>query len=57
MLVIGAIAVLIGALWIGQGLNLIPGSAMSGDKTWFYVGIVVVVVGVLLLVAGVRRQR
>ncbi len=55
MLVIGAIAVLIGALWIGQGLNLIPGSAMSGDKTWFYVGIVVVVGGVLLLVAGVRR--
>jgi hypothetical protein len=57
MLIGGAIAVLIGALWIGQGLNLIPGSAMSGDKTWFYVGIVVVVVGVLLLVAGVRRQR
>ncbi|GAA3643383.1 hypothetical protein [Microlunatus ginsengisoli] len=57
MLVIGAIAVLIGALWIGQGLDLIPGSAMSGDKTWFYVGIAVVVGGVLLLVAGVRRQR
>jgi hypothetical protein len=56
MLIIGAIALLIGALWIGQGLNLIPGSAMSGDRTWLYVGILVVLGGVVLLIGGLRRR-
>ena len=28
---------------------------MSGDDTWFYVGIVVAVIGVILLALGVRR--
>ena len=50
------IALLIGGVWIGQGLNIIPGSAISGDDTWFYVGIVVAVIGVILLVLGVRRS-
>ena len=54
MIVGGALAVLIGGVWIGQGLNLIPGSVMSGDKTWFYVGIVVVVVGIVVLLRGLR---
>jgi hypothetical protein len=29
---------------------------MSGDDTWFYVGTVVAVIGVILLVLGVRRS-
>ena len=55
--VIGVLAMIIGAVWIGQGLNLIPGSFMTGDKTWFYVGVVVALVGVVLLLAGLRRPR
>lgn len=56
MIVVGVLALLTGGMWVGQGLNLIPGSVMSGDSTWFYVGTVVVVVGVILLIAGVRRS-
>ncbi len=56
-IVVGALAVLIGGLWIGQGLNLIPGSVMTGDMTWFYVGLVVLAVGIALLVVGLRRAR
>ena len=56
MIVGGALAVLIGVVWIGQGLNLIPGSAMSGVKTWFYVGIVVAALGILVLFLGLRRS-
>jgi hypothetical protein len=55
--VVGVLAVVTGGVWIGQGLNLIPGSFMTGDKTWFYVGIVVLVLGVVLLLAGLRRPR
>jgi hypothetical protein len=56
MIVVGVLALLTGGMWVGQGLNLIPGSVMSGDSTWFYVGTVVVVVGVISLIAGVRRS-
>ena len=56
MIVVGVLALLTGGIWIGQGLNLIPGSGMSGDKTWFYVGTVVLAVGVILLILGIRRS-
>ena len=55
MTVVGVLLLLTGGIWIGQGLNLIPGSVMTGDRTWFYVGIVAVAVGLILLVLGLRR--
>ena len=57
LMVVGALALVIGGVWIGQGLNLIPGSVMTGDKTWFYIGLVVLALGVVLLLAGLRRSR
>jgi hypothetical protein len=55
LVVVGALAVLTGGVWIGQGLNLIPGSVMTGDKTWVYIGLVVLAVGIALVVLGLRR--
>ena len=43
--VVGALIALLGLLFAGQGLNLIPGSSMTGDLTWFWVGLVLVVIG------------
>lgn len=54
-IVVGVIALLLGALWIGQGLNLIRGSAMTGQMTWFYIGVLVAILGVVLLVLGLRH--
>jgi hypothetical protein len=53
--VVGALVALLGLLFAGQGLNLVPGSFMTGDRTWFWVGLVLVVIGVVLVVAGLRR--
>ena len=53
--VVGAVMALIGLLFAGQGLNLVPGSFMTGDRTWFWVGLVLVVFGVVLVVAVLRR--
>jgi peptidoglycan/LPS O-acetylase OafA/YrhL len=53
--VIGSVLALVGLLFAGQGLNLVPGSFMTGDMTWFWVGLVLVVIGVVLMVAGLRR--
>jgi len=36
--VVGAIILLAGAVFAGQGLGYIPGSYMSGDIKWFWIG-------------------
>ena len=53
--VIGVILLLVGALWVGQGLGVLPGSAMSGVSFWAWVGAAFVLVGAALLVASRRR--
>ncbi|MGA1838225.1 hypothetical protein VD659_14990 [Herbiconiux sp. 11R-BC] len=56
LIIVGAVALLIGAVFAGQGANLIPGSSMTGDRTWLYIGGALVVLGIVLLVAGLRRR-
>jgi uncharacterized Tic20 family protein len=53
--IVGVIAILIGVVFAGQGMNLIPGSSMTGDRTWVYVGLILAVVGIVLVVLGLRR--
>jgi hypothetical protein len=55
--VVGVIAVLVGAVWIGQGANLIPGSFMTGDPNWLAIGIFVAAAGVGAIVFGLRRPK
>ena len=57
LLAVGAIAIVVGLVWIGQGLNLIPGGFMSGDQKWFIIGLIVGLVGIVLVVLGLRRPR
>jgi hypothetical protein len=57
VIVIGVIALVTGGVWMGQGLNLIPGSFMTGSRTWLSIGLLVVVGGIVLLVLGSRRSR
>lgn len=54
---VGVIALILGAVWAGQGLNLIPGSFMTGSRTWLSIGIIVGIVGIVLIVLGLRRPR
>ena len=55
--VLGALMVLFGVLWIGQGLGYVGGSFMTGDIKWAYIGFVVGVVGVGVIWFGARRRR
>lgn len=54
--VVGAVLLLIGLLWTGQGLGWIADSPMTGVTLWAVVGPVVALVGVGLLVLGTRRR-
>ena len=53
-IVVGVLLILLGALWGLQGLGVVGGSAMSGTTLWAVVGPIVAVVGVVLLVTGLR---
>ena len=57
LIVVGALAVIVGLVWIGQGSNVIPGGFMAGSKTWLTIGLIVGIVGLVLLVFGIRRPR
>ena len=45
----GIVLMLVGVLWMLQGLNVIQGYLMSGQTTFFVVGIVLALVGAWLL--------
>jgi hypothetical protein len=53
--VLGIVALVVGGVWVGQGLNLIPGSFMTGNRMWFWIGLALVLLGLGLLLAGLRR--
>ena len=53
----GALAVLMGAVWFLQGINVLPGSFMTGQTRWAVYGAIAVVLGVLLLVRANRPSR
>jgi hypothetical protein len=55
-LVLGLLAVVVGAVWTLQGLGYIGGSAMTGDRVWAVVGPVVGVVGLVLIGLGLRTR-
>ncbi len=57
LIIIGVVAIVVGAIWTGQGMGLIPGSFMTGDTKWLIIGLIVAVVGVVLLVLGLRRAK
>lgn len=56
MIILGALMVLIGGIWLLQGVGILPGSFMTGDSFWAVMGLLVVVVGAVLAFFGFRRQ-
>lgn len=55
LITVGVIALILGGVWVGQGMNLIPGSFMTGSRMWLSIGFIVAVVGIILIVLGLRR--
>jgi len=55
--IIGAILIVFGVIWILQGLNVLPGSFMTGHAQWAAYGAAAVLVGIILLLLSNRRRR
>ncbi|MEU1090546.1 hypothetical protein ACFYPN_00125 [Streptomyces sp. NPDC005576] len=55
---VGAVLLLVGVVWALQGSGAIDNSeVMSGESQWLFIGLVVAVVGLYLLVGGIRKLR
>ncbi|HVB86515.1 MAG TPA: hypothetical protein VNK23_07620 [Candidatus Dormibacteraeota bacterium] len=53
----GVILVFFGGVWFLQGINVLPGSFMTGEIKWAVYGGIAFVAGVaLLLMANARRK-
>jgi hypothetical protein len=56
--ILGALLLLVGGIWFLQGINVLPGSFMSGQSRWAVRGGILVFAGIAGLVwANRKRQR
>ncbi len=57
MTIVGVLAVLLGGVWVLQGLNVLPGSFMTGDFRWAVYGALLAGAGLGALIWANRRRR
>jgi hypothetical protein len=55
--VLGGLLLLAGGVWFLQGINILPGSFMTGQTKWAVYGGLLMVAGIGLLVSANRRGR
>jgi hypothetical protein len=54
--ILGILCLLMGCVWFLQGINVLPGSFMTGQTKWALYGGLVAVAGIGLLFAANRRR-
>ena len=53
----GVVLVLFGGIWFLQGVNVLPGSFMTGQIRWAVYGGIAVIAGIALLLRANRRRQ
>ena len=56
-LVLGALLMAIGVVWFFQGIGSLAGSPMTGVSFWAFAGVIMFVVGLFVVVRGVKGNR
>jgi hypothetical protein len=54
--IVGLILAFFGIVWILQGLNILPGSFMTGQIKWTIIGAVVLLLAILIFTAANRKR-
>ena len=54
--VASALCILAGVVWFFQGIGMLPGSFMTGQRRWAVYGAIAMALGFALLAAARRRQ-
>jgi hypothetical protein len=55
--IVGALLVVLGGVWIAQGIGALHGSMMTGHPRYAVLGAVTVAAGLLLALGRFRRRR
>jgi hypothetical protein len=56
LMILGVLLILVGAVWILQGFNILLGSMMSGQIQYAILGLIVAGIGVALVIFSNRRR-
>ncbi len=56
LIIVGVLLILVGIVWFLQGINVLPGSFMTGQIEYAVAGIVAAIIGAGLI-AYSRRQK
>lgn len=54
--IVGLLFIVFGGIWFLQGINVLPGSFMTGQIRWAVYGGIAVIVGVILLATAARKR-
>src|SRR5439155_26556228 len=55
LLITGIALLVVGVIWIFQGLDVLKGSFMTGEILWAWMGALAVLLGLPLVLRGLRR--
>jgi hypothetical protein len=55
--ILGGLLILMGTIWILQGVNILPGSFMTGQIAWAWRGAAAAGIGIMLLLLANRKRR
>ena len=54
--IVGAFLIVSGCVWFLQGINVIPGSFMTGQSIWAVYGVISAIVGALVIFRTNRKR-
>jgi hypothetical protein len=54
--ILAILLILLGIVWILQGVNVLPGSFMTGQMQWAYRGAAVAIIGLIMFLFARRRR-
>ena len=55
--IVGVLLMLVGSIWFLQGINVLPGSFMTGQMRWAVRGGILVIAGIVGLLYANRKRK
>ena len=57
MVILGFVLVVVGIVWVLQGIGTLKGSFMTNQAFWTWMGVLAILLGVPVILQGLRRTR
>ncbi len=55
--IVAVLLILVGIIWILQGVGVLPGSFMSGNIQYAFLGAILDIIGIAILIYANRRSK